>query len=214
MSRRHESLATLGLVAIALVIVTACGGSQPAGSVTGATPEPTLDAATPAAASSAATPPASSSPAAANPLTGEWLGVQRCEIFVEVLTAAGYPETIPETVVGNGLIPNVTDPAKLADPANPCEGAVEYPHSHSFTADGRFASWDGTHRQVDDGFYAIVDEDTLTIGSATFTYAIDGDQLMLAPDMEPNVSDRDPAIDWQWAATVALDGHPWTRVEP
>lgn len=213
MSGHQQSRAVLALAAIALVTVTACGGSQPAGSVTGATPEPTVDAATPAA-SSATSPSASSSPVAANPLVGEWMGLQSCEIFVEVLTAAGYPETIPDTVVGNGLIPNVTDSTKLADPAHPCEGAVEFPHSHSFTADGKFASWDGTHQQVDDGPYAIVDDDTLTIGNATFTYAIEGNTLLLTPDMAPNPADRDPAIDWQWAATVALAGHPWTRVEP
>ena len=71
-----------------------------------------------------------------------------------------------------------------------------------------------THQQVDDGPYAIVDDDTLTIGNATFTYAIEGNTLLLTPDMAPNPADRDPAIDWQWAATVALAGHPWTRVEP
>ena len=213
---RHRDLgAIIALLALVLSTVAACGGAQPIGSATSATPEPTIDVATPAAAPTpVAQPSAAGSPAAGNPLVGEWVGVHNCEAIVEVLTAAGYPEAIPDTIVGNGLIPNVTAASELADPANPCLGAIEVPHSHAFSADGQFASFGLNHQQVDAERYEIVDEDTLKIGVATFTYAIQGDELLLTPDMAALPTDRDPAIDWQWATMVSMPGHPWTRVGP
>ena len=215
MSRHRTGRAILALLPMLLLTVVACDTGRELGSVTSATPEPTLDARTPAVAAAPTpvpTPP--TSPGASNPLVGEWVSVHNCEAIAEVLTAAGYPEAIPDTVVGNGLIPNVTGASELPDPANPCLGAIEVPHSHAFTADGQFASYGLNHQQVDAGPYEVVDGDTLKIGIATFTYAIDGDELLLTPDMEALPSDRDPAIDWQWATMVAMPGHPWTRVRP
>jgi hypothetical protein len=215
MSRHRDSRLVLALLPLLLMSLAGCGASQPDGSVTSATPEPTVDAVTPTPVPAAGDASGSSSPSAStNPLVGEWHAVHNCEEIVDVLTAAGYPEAIPDTVVGNGLIPNVTGASELADPADPCRGAIEVPHSHAFSADGQFASFGLNHQQVDAGRYEIVDQDTLKIGTASFTYQIDGDELLLTPDMAALPSDRDPAVDWQWATMVALPGHPWTRVEP
>ncbi len=188
------------LLAWAMVVV---GCSGPA-------TEPSPGAPTAEAAPSAPVPsaaPASASAAAAIPLVGEWLGEHRCEQIVEILTAADLPEQIPEAIVGNGLLPGVTSPAAIPDPADPCAGTIVVPHSHLFAADGTFASFDGQHQQVDDGTWTLVDEDTFQIGETRFTFVVDADDLTLEPD--PSAVGTD---DYGWATMVSLPGQVWHRV--
>ena len=100
------------------------------------------------------------------------------------------------------MLSGVAGVDQIADPDDPCEGAIVVPHSHEFTADGRFASYDGSHQQVDDGAFTIVDEDTFAIDRTTFTYVVEGDELTIKAD-EPT----------QWSTMVALPGLVWERVE-
>jgi len=80
-----------------------------------------------------------------------------------MLTQAGLDGWVSEVVVGEGFVPGVRKPDQLADPANPCKGAVPREHSHFFTEDGRFGSLDWNGDTVDDGTYEMVDADTFVV---------------------------------------------------
>lgn len=113
-------------------------------------------------------------------------------------------------------MPDARTPEDLADPADPCRDAVLREHSHFFTAAGDFGSRDFDERQVDDGTYEILDEDTLSISgmwdenravTAEFGFKIDGDTLTL----EALVPDECRTIDCQWGIMVAMVGQPMKR---
>jgi hypothetical protein len=133
----------------------------------------------------ASAPPASAAPSptpAAVAIVGEWVGQHDCATIETLLETAGLEEFLLEAVVGNELIPGVTDERQLEDPDDPCKGAVVREHSHFFTADGRFGSRDFNGRQVDDGFYQLENEDIVIINDQTFHYRIDGDSISFTPD--------------------------------
>ena len=73
------------------------------------------------------------------------------------------------------------------DDARPCRGATEVEHSHIFTEDGRFGSYDQNGEQVDHGDYTILDDTTLTFpthakelgGDITVRYRVQEDPLDL-----------------------------------
>ena len=180
-------------------LVTACAGAISSPAAVEPTPAPSVLASVEA--SLAPTPVPSEAAEPAHPLIGEWMGEHRCEHIVEALTAAGFETTILDNIVGNGLLPGVSSVDQVADPTDPCAGAIVVPHSHAFTADGQFASYDGSHQRVDNGLLTIVDEDTFFIDRVSFTYEIDGDSLTLTPDEST-----------QWSTMVALPGLVWRRV--
>ena len=192
--RRLIAIATLGVALIA-----ACTGSI--GVSTPPSTEPTSPPSASVTTSPPPTPAASEASEQAHPLVGEWMGEHRCEQIVEVLTAAGFEATILDNIVGNGLLPGVSSVDQVADPTDPCADAIVVPHSHAFTADGQFASYDGSHQRVDNGTLTIVDDDTFFIDRVSFTYHVDGDSLTMTPD-EPT----------QWSTMVALPGLVWRRV--
>jgi hypothetical protein len=192
---------SLVLMGIALsMVATACSGVA-APSATTAAPPTSPSTAPTAAPSVASAPTTAPSASPAHPLVGEWLGEHRCEHIVEALTAAGLEETILDNIVGNGLLPGVASVDQIADPGDPCADAIVVPHSHEFTADGRFASYDGSHQQVDSGAFTIVDEDTFAIDRTFFTYVVEGDELTFEADAPT-----------QWSTMVALPGLVWERV--
>lgn len=95
----------------------------------------------------------------------------------------------PEWLVGGGYFQRRRD----IDDARPCHGASEVEHSHFFTADGRFGSYDENGEEVDHGHYTIVDATTLKFpthakelgGAVTVRYRVQGDTLafeVVAPD--------------------------------
>ena len=95
----------------------------------------------PAASDAAATP--SDVPTIA--LVGTWERENRCQELVSAFTEAGLERWIVEFVAGNGFVPGVRSPDQIADPADPCKGAVARQHSRFFTDDGRFGSLDWNH---------------------------------------------------------------------
>jgi hypothetical protein len=113
-------------------------------------------------------------------IVGEWLGLQDCERIVPMFRDAGLDDFVLDAVVGNGLIPGVSDPATV-DPADPCIDAVPRSHSHFFTSSGAFGSRDYDGAQVDDGAWRI-EGDALIINDATFGFSIKGDALTLEPE--------------------------------
>ena len=125
------------LVASLALLAAGCGGAE--------------DKSGTASATSAATTTAT---AVASPLVGEWRRIQTCEEVLEILTKAGFNKQVAlENMAGNGFLPGVSSPDQIADPKQPCKGAVPQAHSHFFTADGQFGSKDHQGDQVDDGTY-------------------------------------------------------------
>jgi hypothetical protein len=119
-------------------------------------------------------PSASPAPSAElGTLVGTWTRVNDCESFVGALEDADLADLAPEWLVGAGYFATEAE----IDPADPCAGATEVEHSHFFTADGEFGSLDEHGRQVDDGQYDVVDEDTIALagGQALVDFALSSD---------------------------------------
>lgn len=195
-----------GIAAVALL--AACGTST--------TPSATVPLASPVAISPTASPPATQ---ASQPTTlghaivGVWQGEHDCQGIADTMTAAGFDTSvILENIVGNGLVPGVDDPATFTDLAAACEEAVALDHSHEFTADGRFFSYDENGEEVDFGTYQLVDEDTLAIGppgrpGVNFDFALEGDHLTLEPTDVPTGCQE---FVCQWSVMVAM---PWSGMD-
>ena len=190
----------VALLPLLVVMVAACG--SPASS--------SVAPAAPATAAAAATGSPGTETAEPHPIVGEWHLDHTCEEIARILTERGMADAVLENIVGNGLIPGVTNVADLADPAQPCAGAVPRDHAHFFTADGAFGSLDWNGQQVDDGTYEVIDEDTVRIAQTEFTYRVEGDSLYLdaeTPDCTAVVCD----FAAQWPVMVAMPGAAWQR---
>ncbi len=147
-------------------------------------------------------------------LAGTWERETRCEELVEAFTEAGLDQWILEGVTGNAFVPGVRTPDEIADPEDPCEGAVPRTHAHFFTEDGLFGSLDWNGDQVDDGTYELVGDDTFVVSKefpdVTFHYAIDGDSITF----EPVIPECSPdCFEAAWSVSVAYPGETWVRVD-
>jgi hypothetical protein len=145
-------------------------------------------------------------------IIGIWQGVHECEGIAEALAAAGFDgAVIIENIVGNGLLPGVESPDEVADVTTACEESTPLEHSHEFTADGQFFSYDQDGEEVDFGTYELVDEDTLVIGApdrggVEFDFSIEGDHLTLVPQTPAGCLE----FECQWAVMVAM---PWSGMD-
>ena len=187
----------------ASLILASCGGA------TGSTASPAASTA-PASPSEVASAEPSTVDAA---IVGVWRGEHECEGIADALAEAGFDESvIIENVVGNGLLPGAESPDDVAGLTEACEEATTLEHSHEFTADGEFFSYDQDGNEVDFGTYQLDDEDTLTIGAPDrpgirFDFTIEGDHLTLEPQLpEPGCLE----FECQWAVMVAM---PWSGME-
>jgi hypothetical protein len=139
-------------------------------------------------------------------IVGVWQGVHECEGIVEALTAAGFDESVViDAVVGNGLV----QPQGEIDLTTLCEEASPLEHSHEFTADGQFFSYDQDGEEVDSDTYELVDEDTLRIGGpggTEFDFTIEGDHLTLVPQVPAGCLE----FECHWAVMVAM---PWSGMD-
>lgn len=146
-------------------------------------------------------------------LVGTWERDTRCEELVSALTEAGLDDWVLEFVAGNGFIPGVRRPDQIADPADPCDGAVARMHSHFFTKDGMFGSLNWKGDQVDDGTYVVTDDNTFVVSKefpdVTFNYAVEGDTIKFDPVI-PDCSPK--CFEAAWSVSVAYPGETWTRV--
>jgi hypothetical protein len=160
---------------------------------------------------SATTPSSTPVPA----IVGKWRLDRTCAAIVRALTEAKLPGLIPrvvsELIIGgeNGL------PAGW-DPANPCANAKPpIKHAHTFWPDGRFNSYDEQENTVDNGRWLLVDADTIKIGEpnpgAEFNFAIQGDQLRLAPVIPKECTTPDCLDSLSWQFAVAFPGETWER---
>jgi hypothetical protein len=145
-------------------------------------------------------------------LVGTWRRTTTCAELTAALTKAGLKKWVLEAVAGNGFVPGVTKPEQIADPANPCEGAVPRKHSHFFTRDRRFGSLDWNGDPVDDGTYRIAGKGTVVIfkefPKVTFRYRIRGSTITFAPVIARGCS----TFRCAWAISMAYPGKTWQRV--
>jgi hypothetical protein len=146
------------------------------------------------------------------PLVGTWQRATTCAELATALTKAGLKKFVLEAVAGNGFIPGVTTPDQIADPANPCKGAVPRRHSHFFTKDRKFGSLDWRGQPVDDGTYRLVSNRTVVIFKefprVTFNYRIRGKTVTFAPVIRKGCS----TFRCAWAVSMAYPGKTWQRV--
>ena len=142
-------------------------------------------------------------------IVGVWQGMHVCEGIAQSLADAGFSAAvIVETIVGNGLLPSVES---SDDITTACEESTPLEHSHEFTADGQFFSYDQNGQEVDFGTYQVVDDDTLVIGApdrpeVTFDFSIENDHLTLTPQLPAGCLE----FKCQWAVMVAM---PWTGMD-
>ena len=189
--------ARIAVVAL-FVVAAACGSSDPA-----PPPPPNLDM------------PASPTPDAtgAEAIVGTWERENTCQETVSALRDAGLDRWVLEMVAGNGFVPGVTTPEQIADPQDPCAGAVPREHSHFFTEEGAFGSTDWNGEPVDDGTYDVPEDGTLVISKefpdVTFHYAINGDTIMFEPEIPACSPD---CFEAAWSVAMALPGETWHRV--
>jgi hypothetical protein len=154
-------------------------------------------------------------------LVGRWERVTTCPELVDELEKAGFGTLVAQVWVGqtsasgrSSFKPGSPKPTKT----QPCTGAIPRVHSHFFNEFGQFGSVDWTGKQVDDGPYRIVDDDTVVIGNTTFRYRIaNGDTLMLEPVISEAMKNETLAHPLEfteafWAVTVAYASHTWKRV--
>ena len=190
-----------------VALLAGCGGTAvPSASTSASTSAPTAATSAPTVAATEA------EPTAAPALVGTWVGMHSCERIVEILREAGMEGQILSNIVDNGLLPGVTDVTQVADPANPCVGAVDKEHSHFFTAGGTFGSRDFNGRQVDDGNWLLVDADTISINGTPFDFEVVRDELQLSP-VDVGTCPVDPTA-WcheAWKLLVAMPGMAWAR---
>lgn len=139
-------------------------------------------------------------------IVGVWRGEHECAGIASALADAGFDDAVViETLVGNGLVQSA-DSVVAA-----CEEATILEHSHEFTADGQFFSYDQDGNEVDFGTYELIDDDTLVIGApdradVTFDFTIEGNHLTLEPQLEAGCME----FECMWAVMVAM---PWSGME-
>jgi hypothetical protein len=104
------------------------------------------------------------------------------------------------------------NPGQIANPANPCKGAVARKHSHFFTKDKKFGSLDWKGEQVDDGTYRLVNNRTFIISkefpNVTFHFRIVGNTITFAPVIARGCA----TFRCAWAISMAYPGKTWHRV--
>ena len=131
---------------------------------------------------------------------------------------AGLAETHAIWIIGNW----VGDPADVeADPEDLCADArPPEEHSHFFTDDGRFGSYDAEGNQVDSGDYSTVDSDTVSFpshsaefgydGDILVDYAINGDSATFEVQL-PAQCDSTCLEAHAWAFSAFFGPDPWVR---
>jgi len=200
-------LRLIGLMAFVALVVAGCGiGTQVRSTfeVVGSPSQPSSVAAS----------------AGAPPLVGTWTRTQDCETMLAAFKEAGLAESHADWIVGNW----VGDPADVeVDPNNLCADArPAQEHSHFFTENGRFGSYDDKGAQVDDGAYVMEDADTLSFpthstefgygGDILVDYAVSGDLVTF--EVRPPSECEDSCLDaYAWALSAFFGPDPWRRTD-
>jgi hypothetical protein len=142
-------------------------------------------------------------------LVGTWRRVNSCRRFVQGFADAGLEDLTAEWLVGGGYYVR----PRAIDHSRPCRGATEVQHSHFFTEDGRFGSYDQNGEEVDNGDYRILDDATLAFpshakefgGDITVRYRVEGDTLEFAVEVPDPCTGR-CRIATAWAISAFYSG--------
>jgi hypothetical protein len=189
------------------LVLSSCAGA------TGSSPPPAADSV--GAATSESTSAGSDGAAE---LVGTWTRTQDCESMLAAFDDAGLAESHAIWIIGNW----VGDPADVdADPNDLCADArPAEEHSHFFTADGEFGSYDAQGDQVDGGDFAVVDIDTVSFPSHSTEFGYEGDILVdyavsgNSAEFEvqlPSECDEACLEAHAWALSAFFGPDPWTR---
>ena len=131
----------------------------------------------------------------------------------------GLAESQLDWIIGNW----VANPAGEIHADDVCEDArPAEEHSHFFTADGQFGSYDAAGEQVDNGDYAVVEPGTLSFASHAAEFGYDGDilvdytvsgdsaefEVLVPADCEDACS-----LAHAWALSAFFGTEPWTRTD-
>lgn len=193
---------------VAGLVLTSCAGA-------------TGSSALPAASTAATSPSVDSSiqpSGGAAQLVGTWTRTQDCETMLAAFEGAGLAESHAVWIIGNWVGDHADVQADLEDLCADARVAEE--HSHFFTDDGQFGSYDAAGEQVDDGDYAVVDSDTLSFpshstefrygGDILVVYAVSGDTATFEVQLPSECGDAcKEAHAWAFSAFFGPD--PWTR---
>jgi hypothetical protein len=157
----------LDAIYLGALLISGCGAPAATPS---ATPSPPAATVLP----TALTPANPTAAAITSPIVGSWHRAQTCEEMLAAFEAAGLAESHRDWMTGNffGGQPGPTS----GDPCAGAQGPLE--HSHFFTAQAGFGSHDQNGEQVDEGDYAVADEDTLEFPSHATDFGYDGDLVV------------------------------------
>ena len=159
---------------------------------------------------------AASARGSAAPIVGEWVRTATCDEALAAFHAAGLDDQIPAWVVGNFVGEGAS-----AAPGSECANAKPpVPHTHVFTADGRFGSRDEHGQDVDSGDYRVVDADTLSFtshgeefgyaGDILVDYTIDGTGVTFVVQV-PASCDAACRLAYGWALSAFFGPRPFER---
>jgi hypothetical protein len=208
-----------GLRLVACVVVTlmlaGCSGGSPTSEPLGTPGSTTASASAPG--QTAATSPAAGSPtSSSSPIIGEWVRTASCDEALAAFVQAGLTDQVPDWVIGN----YVGEGASAA-PGKECANAkAAVPHSHFFTAEGRFGSRDENGQDVDDGDYQVVDADTMSFPSAArdfgysgdvlVDYAVSGNEVTFSVNV-PTPCEAECRVAYGWALSAFFGPRPFER---
>jgi hypothetical protein len=193
---------------VVTLILAGCSGARPASAPPNTTGSAPVSPSVPGETASAS-PAASSSS-----IIGEWIRTASCEEALAAFVQAGLTDQVPDWVIGN----YVGEGASAA-PGKECANAkAAVPHSHFFTAQGRFGSRDEKGQDVDDGDYQVVDADTLSFPSAArdfgysgevlVDYSVAGDQITFSVHV-PTPCEAECRVAYGWALSAFFGPRPF-----
>ena len=155
-------------------------------------------------------------------IVGRWQTLRKCGGLVDALKEAHLRALAPG-VLGD-YFPNAS-PEHLARKRHICRGAEGQRHSHFFTFNKLFGSFDQDHEIVDDGKYQVLDARTIRVRNgdfhSKFRYRIKNRAghrfLALRPVINKRKRRKALAHPLEfsaagWAVAVAYTGHMWKFV--
>jgi hypothetical protein len=159
-------------------------------------------------------PSARASAAHISPLVGMWQKTNTCAELLQALTKAGLAHYAPQMIGGSGLI-NGPMNQPPPDPTHPCANATPpKKHSHLFSRDGRFASFDEQGMQVDDATYTLKNNHTFVMGNGVVVhFQVRGKAIKFYPviNITNPCSKHCHVNDLGWAVSAFYPGAAWHR---
>jgi hypothetical protein len=165
---------------------------------------------------------ASAGAPAKDSIVGRWQTLRKCKGLVDALKQA-HLRVLAPSVLGD-YFPN-TSPERLARKRHICRGAEAQRHSHFFTYNKLFGSFDQDHQVVDDGKFQALDANRIRIGNrdvhSKFRYRIKNRAGHSYLSLRPIINDRRRrkalAHPFEfsaagWSVAVAYTGHLWKSV--